>query len=517
MGIDYTVNEAKYLLSTLEAIINDKRPVPSLNRVNWNTIFRLANFHKIANVLYYAILGSNERMTKDIRRSFYTAFNDALLSYDRIASVQEALFWKFDIEKIDVIVFRGSNFNDLYPMREMGVSDALELYIVNSNKEIVDGIMSGLDFTASSLKQADCIVYTRNPKCEIKVYLQNPFYDGTMKKYYDNTFSRLSNIGSYKHIYGFDTDTYYIFMVSMIANSYALKISRIRQLLDLWVFYQKYYDDFNWEYIQGEFKKLYLSAMADRILELCFIWFDDNTASNPEDIDIYDNMENFILSRGDIGFEESCQYFPLVYRLNKLLIKEKEKLEKEDYKKFLYPDKEYMQSLYPTLTSYGKSGLMLAYMVRRLRLLFGKKSNVNEDLLESKTGIEFYEPQSNYPEEFLATDDTENDGVKAAPLVVSNDVEVMDGVLPANIDGSTGNVRSAEVGYMSESEIIKQNEAAQKNAELEEKGFSLKEKKKPKTRLKKRLSDIPEIEVENKPESRKRTTKKKTNANNSEK
>lgn len=455
MGIDYTINDAKYLLSTLAAIINDKKPLSSFNRVNWNTVFRLANYHKIANIIYYAVLGSDEKMAEEVKKGFYTAFNEALISYERIAKVQEALFWKLDVENIPAVVFRMSNFNELYPQKEMGIPDALELFILKDGKDKIDELMKTLDFVSSSIKLGDCILYFRNPKCELRLYFTNPFYDPVMKKYYDNVFSKLSCMNDYKSIKGFDIDNYYVFLVAMITNNYALKTIRIRHLLDLWMYYRKYHEKYNWEYIQYTLESIGIKDMANRMLELCFIWFDGATAENHEDLDIYDNMENYILSRGEIGFSESCKYFPLVYNLNKIIIQEQERIEKEKYKKFLYPEPEYMQSLYPKLAK-NKFGLMLAYLLRRFRLKFSSKSQNQEEETETDEK-DFYEPQSDYPSGFFETDEADVEFIKTAPLMVADDVKIMEDVLPVNTDNLNVDKAAAKLGdYHSEEELLKE-------------------------------------------------------------
>lgn len=454
MGIDYTTNDVKYILSTLAAILNDKKPVSSFNRVNWNTIFRLANYHKIANIIYYAVLGSDEKMTEDVKKGFYATFNEALISYDRISKAQEALFWKLDMENITAVVFRMANFNDLYPLKEMGIPDALELYVLNENKEKMDEIMRSLDFLPSSIKYGDCIVYSRNPKCEIKVYFNNPFYDPVMKKYYESVFPKLAYMSDYKSIKGFDIDHYYLFLVSMAANNYALKTIKIRQMLDLWMYYRKYHEDFDWEYVQQNLEQLGIQELSNRILELCFIWFDGATAENSNELNIYDDMESYILSKGEMAFQENCEYFPLVYNLNRILIMEQEKAEKERYKKFLYPDSEYMRSLYPKLAK-NKFGLMLAYFLRRMRLL-GSKKEVEET---EEAAREFYEPQSEYPDSYFDTEEMDSEFVKTAPLMVADDVKIMDDVLPVNVDNINVDKAAGKLGgFHSEEERMKESE-----------------------------------------------------------
>lgn len=456
MGIDYTINEAKYLLSTLAAIMNDKRPLSSFNRVNWSTVFRLANFNKTANILYYAILGSDEKMTEDVKKGFYSAFNEALLGFDRISKAQEALFWKIDSEHIPAVVFRMSNFNELYPMKEMGIPDALELYIPAEYKNKIDEIMLTMDFIPSSIKTGGgATVYSRNPKCEIRVYYSNPFYDGTMKKYYDYVFMQLSFMGDYKSIRGFDLDNYYVFLVSMVCNSYAIKTTKIRQFLDLFVYYKAYEKEFDWDYIQSCLEQIGIKDMAFRVLELCFIWFDGATAENNEDLNIYDNMEHYILSRGEIGFKESCEYFPLVLNMNKMLIQEQEKAEKENYRKFLYPDAEYMQTLYPVLAK-NKFGLMIAYILRRLRLMLTGKKGPDPSEAAVEEPLDFYEPQSSYPAHFLDTDEPDVDIVKTAPLMVADDVRVMEDVLPVNTDNLNLEKAAEKLGsFHMEEDLIK--------------------------------------------------------------
>ncbi len=511
MGIDYTNNESKYLFSTMAAILNDRKPMSSLNRVNWGTIFRLSNFHKIANILYYAILGSDENMSKDVRKGFYIAFNEALLSHDRVSRVQSALFWKMDSEGIGLVVFRGADFNELYPFKEMGLADSLEVYVLDAEKTKVDELMKELDFTPSPIKSGDCIVYSRNPKCEIRVFFGNPFYDHGMKRYYNDTFSNLGLIENYKNIRGFDINNYYIFMISMIANNYALKNVRIRQLLDLWVFHKIHREDFDWDYITLELDRLHIGEMGRRFLELSFIWFDGTVPQNSEDIDVYDTMENYILSRGDIGFRESCDLFPLVKELNKLILEEQERIEKENYRKFLYPDKEYMQRLYPRLAS-NALGLRIAYFLRRIRLIFGT-SDIDKDIENVK---QFYEPQSDYPYDYYEnTENNELEEISSAPLVVAGDVRVMTDVLPVNIGSATSvkTVRensdgSGSSGFISEQQIMNQLSNREKNDRLD---AEAEKKEKKKKKVKKSSSEDKKSDTDGKTDGKKDRAKNSKN------
>lgn len=519
MSIDFTTNDSKYLFSTASAILNDKKPLSSMNRVNWSTVFRLSNYHKIANIMYYAILGSNEKMTNEVRKSFYIAFNEALLSHDRVSKAQAALFWKLDSENVETVVFRGADFNELYPFKEMGLADSLEIYVHDIEKTKLDSIMQELDFMPSPIKSGDCVVYSRSPKCEVRVYFKNPFYDATMKKYYNDTFLGLAFKEGYNSIRGFDVNNYYIFLVSMIANNYALKNAKVRQVLDLWIFHRTYQEDFDWDYILLELDRLNIGDMARRILELSFIWFDGTVPKNSEDIDVYDTMENYILSRGDIGFRESCELFPIVKELNKLILEEQARIEKENYKKFLYPDQEYMQGLYPRLAS-NRIGLQVAYLLRRIRLLTGAgdKSYKNDEVQS------FYEPRSEYPNNYYETgEDTELSETRSAPLVVADDVKVMDDVLPANIGNKSAGLppvfgrgkNSSGVGYISEAQLINM---ANKDNNANKSDSLAKPIKKGKAKSKKSIASKDSTRTKSTAvEENKKNTKKNTGNNTSKK
>lgn len=63
--------EERYLMTLLSAVMNQKESPAPLRNLNWEKMFRLADYHRVAHVVYYGIMGLNEEIPQSIRQRFF--------------------------------------------------------------------------------------------------------------------------------------------------------------------------------------------------------------------------------------------------------------------------------------------------------------------------------------------------------------------------------------------------------------------------------------------------------------
>ena len=52
--------EERYLINIISAVMNQKVTPEPFRQLNWEKLYRLADFHHVAHIVYYGIMGLNE-------------------------------------------------------------------------------------------------------------------------------------------------------------------------------------------------------------------------------------------------------------------------------------------------------------------------------------------------------------------------------------------------------------------------------------------------------------------------
>ena len=104
----------------------------------------------------------------------------------------------------------------------------------------------------------------------------------------------------------------YIFMAAQAAYHYTEDELLIREVLDLYLYHKAWREEMNREYIANRLKEFQIDGLAEKILHISYMWFgskeDILEDSRPEDMGVYDVLENRILSRGAISRETCLLY-----------------------------------------------------------------------------------------------------------------------------------------------------------------------------------------------------------------
>ena len=177
-------------------------------------------------------------------------------------------------------------------------------------------------------------------------------------------------------------------MAAQAAYHYTEDELLIREVLDLYLYHKAWREEMNREYIANRLKEFQIDGLAEKILHISYMWFgskeDILEDSRPEDMGVYDVLENRILSRGAISRETDHQALRLASLIKQDIGKERRRdrqaifMERlEGYRaafmrklRWLFPEFRYMCAIYPFLEKLPV--LLPVYWVRRgVRLMAG--------------------------------------------------------------------------------------------------------------------------------------------------
>lgn len=347
--------EERYLITLLSAILNQKPSPEPLHQMDWEKLFRLADYHNVAHAVYYGIMGLDENIPKAIRQRFFDKYLEAVYRTDRLRAGEKQVMALLERNKVNCFVLRYADIVKCYPIEEMCCKEFIEIGADKKYGRSIAKTLQMADFEERQTEERGCLYY-RIPGIKILYYTNSLFFSKPMRKYFKSLLAKLPRRKGYKHIREVTPDDQYLFLMSRLTDCFARGEISLNQIMDFWVFYKRYAEVFSWPYIYEKLKKLKIAEFAEKLEHLILRWF--GTGAGIENAEIYDAMESYILTKGSEGREISSQFLPLIKTVADCYAKDMRAEKYHKLMKWLFPDRRYMETIYPKL---GERGFLLPF------------------------------------------------------------------------------------------------------------------------------------------------------------
>ena len=382
------IYEGRFLVNTVGGIMRQDDLRVMYGRVNWEKMFREADYHKIANIIYLASLGNGDKIPERWRERFFERYQKALRFGDVYREAQQEILMMMEMMNLPCFVISSCVVRELYPVPEMSACGLLKLLVDEKSYVLAKGYMVDLGYETDysykgygeHMKNAagfDMEIYYKLP-------LRTRLYDKNMKLMLETA----PFWGRYKYVRGFSLENQFVYMLASAAYAYVTDALLIRNVLDLYVFHRMWKEKMNIESIEKRMEGFRVDELGKKILQIAYMWFGSKgeKASDglPEDIKVYDILENRILSRGVLNNETDQQALKLerlVQReINREQFREKRAAFTEKWRKrrkhtgrmlrWVFPEYKYMCVIYPILEDFSIL-LPICWIWRGIRQLKG--------------------------------------------------------------------------------------------------------------------------------------------------
>lgn len=345
--------EARYLLSLISAIINQTEIPRSVRSLNWENIYKLSEYHKVAHIVYLATLGLEGDIAKKWKDLFHERYGESLLSQERFRNAAEVVMWQLKQNKIHALLIRDGIMSTCYETREIRALNQVRILVGEGQEAKIHSLMRSMDFQKQQNHKGRGEVYYRIPKTTVIFYTDLGFCTRQLKKYFDFPVKVIHQMEGERYLHQFTEDEFYIYLVCDLVNQYACGEIRIGDMVDYWQFYKNYKNQLNWEYVEKELSAAGVLDFAQRLCKLAYIWFgevdEELSREYDENIEIYQAIELYILTRGMEGREISMSLTELVKEVSDLRTRTRKEERRRRYRSFLFPDRKYMENIFPIL------------------------------------------------------------------------------------------------------------------------------------------------------------------------
>ena len=344
--------------------VNEIKPdLSKISEIDMEELYNISQFHNITSMICMALESGGIKVSQKWIESKYKAIRKNIL----LDTEREKIFEFMDKNGIWHMQLKGAILKDMYPrigMRQMSDNDIL---YDSSFQQQLNEYMKQNGYTYEKAERTYPDVYMKPPVYNYEMHTslftyKNKFYD-----YYIDIKSKLIKDNNSPYEYNFTDEDFYIYITAHEYKHYSNNGTGIRSLLDCFV-YIKEKKNLNWDYINGEFKKLGRQDFEykTRILaEKIFKDFSIDKLSDDEK-----EMLKYYLYSGTYG------------TFNNSIKNRKQNMNADTKSKYIlkriFPDMEFYRIYYPFFYRH-KILLPIGWTYRLIRaLIFRRKKIINE-------------------------------------------------------------------------------------------------------------------------------------------
>lgn len=378
--------EGRSLVGIVSSVIrqDDLRVVYS--RLDWERMFRLAEFHKVSNIVYLGILGKGDALPDKWRERFFERYQEALLFGENCKEqVTEILTW-LDMREISCTILTYEFIRDFYKIPEMADNNALQILLDEENYFYAKGYLIDLGYESDQTYKGMGERMRKVSGISVVLYYQLPFKTAKYIKNMTRLLETAIDKEPYHYIRMLPPESEFIYRMAGAVYRYVMDELTLREVLDLLHFHMVWRDELHMEAVRKRLAEYQVEDLAEKILRISYMWFGDKKdnyfQTQLDDMSVYDVLEDRLLTKGIINHETDEQALRLRSIIDREFEKERQKetweLRKEKWARqkervmkkvrWAFPDYHYMSSIYPTVE---KAPVLLPFfwVVRGVRLM----------------------------------------------------------------------------------------------------------------------------------------------------
>ncbi len=296
----------KCLIDIMAASLGSRPLNTDFEGVNFVTLIKLANLHRIDIPMYYAlrdIPGVPEELQAELKkRQDVNALKSAVVSAET-----EYLCNLFDKNEIPYMLLKGSVIRGLYPSPDMRTSCDVD-YL--TNPEDADKIEKLMRDSGYSFDNRNDGVDTYNKPPFVCIEIHRELMNGheefdCLHHLWENSVA-LENTAIGRKM---SHDDFYIYTIVHIAKHITYGGSGIRPLMDMYLYLKNYRHILNFDYIYSTLATVGLDTLGRELDVLQNFWF-----CGGEKSDVTDELSNYIVSSGIFGTVENAETQREVFR-----------------------------------------------------------------------------------------------------------------------------------------------------------------------------------------------------------
>lgn len=377
---------AQYLANLVLSQIEKKTPKPIPNNITFEQIFDISIRNSMNGIILRALLqlDLSEEQRNQCKKILLTKSIISMSQGNELTKISQA----FEEALVKNQPLKGAILRTYYPKPEMREMGDIDILVQDCDMDRVQRILQELQYEFVE-RESHHDIFLKQSVLMVEVHrcLYDAKVDGGQSSYF-GTFERSHRKEGYKATYELSKEDFYIYMIAHMAKHFYKRGCGIRNLVDIYVYREKFHNSLDEEYMKREFEKCGLTQFVIHMEKLTNIWL-----GGEEGTDFYDDLFEYLMNCGIYGLDQNGIWNK--FSNEKIL---GDKISKLQLKKWYYfPPHSYMKDYYPWLEE-APFLLPVAWCLRAFGGIFAHKGIHKRELLRSVDTATIHSIQRIYKE-----------------------------------------------------------------------------------------------------------------------
>jgi len=362
----------KYLAELVNAQLENRKPGLLPKEVDLEELVRLSHKHQMNYLILGGLLKVDniaEEEKNKIKPYVVKSVFKTAQQVCEIKKVEEV----FEEKGIRCQPMKGSRMKFMYPTYEMREMGDIDILVQSEDMSEADKCLKEMGYTLEqSIKHHD--IYKKKPYAVLEMH--RAMYDRTVNKTqyeYFSDMSRAKKREGKSYIYDFTNEDFYVYMMAHMAKHFYVKGCGIRNLVDVYVYNNKYAANFDKDYVKEQLKVCGIATFTEHMEKLANIWLGEE-----ESDDFYDELFLYMLDSGIYGKDENGIW----NRFAEEKMKDKQATAGHLKMWYVFPPLSYMAEDYPYLHDYPFL-LPVTWVIRGVGGILGKRGMQKRKMLKT--------------------------------------------------------------------------------------------------------------------------------------
>lgn len=346
----YRELEMNYLLSLVKTALNNELLPDTGKSHNWGFLFKMAEFHSVTVMAYYALLGKNEGIPKEWKDKFSESFRKGVGCCEQQQKDLLLLGRILSESGISMLLLPPAGVGCMYPQADMREVKEIYLLAKRGEEKRLSRVLGEAGIRLEGRDGGGNMAFVTRRNVRFIFIFQMFAHNKRLSKPYKKIWELAKQDADLPSLYYLSPDDQYVLLVSWICDKFIFSRPGIRDASDLYVFLRTWKKRLNWTYIDLKLAELEIGDFARELKKLTLIWFDSHTGNQEED-HTFRVLEECILSKGLQCREMNAGLLPMMEELKIWKLKEERRVRFRKAIRWFFPELHYMQGLYKCLES----------------------------------------------------------------------------------------------------------------------------------------------------------------------
>lgn len=360
----------EYLAELVKAQLENRSPLPLPKKITVEELLKISDNNHMDYLLLSALIraeGVTEEEKKLVRGKIKYSVIRTLTQIMELKQIEK----RFEEDHIKNQPMKGARMKYIYPAPEMREMSDIDILVDAESMERANEILLEMGYSLKySIKHHD--VYYKPPFMVVELHrsMYDKTVDSNQYKYFSGFTKSILRDGM-QYTYDFTIEDFYVYMMAHMAKHFYAMGCGIRNLVDVYIYLDKYGEKMNRAYVDMELEKCGIRQFTEHMEKLAMIWLNGESSNQ-----FYEDLFTYMMNSGIYGKDENGIW----NKFSDEKMKNREVSSRELRKWYYFPPVSYMAEYYPWLEDHPYL-LPIAWGIRAWRGVFLKKGVHKREML----------------------------------------------------------------------------------------------------------------------------------------